>query len=228
MKQLLDKIHSRAYWRVLIRPSEFDSGRIPSLGQCKEIVEKSHVLLRGWDYPHFEDKDIRPGDEWIELGCDWEGRHLEFWRFYQSGQFVHHFTAIEEFHQLTRTPAPQRYMLVLNVLYTVTEIFEFAARLARHGVLRPGGEVSIRLHDMRDRELTHQDLRRSLGFGPYVSKLEQIGYEATPIQERLLGAAPELAIDAANAIFERFEWFNPPRDVLVEEQRKFLERRLGV
>lgn len=226
MAELLDKIHSVAYWRVVIRPAEFDTRRIPSLGQCKEIVEASQVVLRGWDYPHLE--EVRTGgDDWIESGCDWEGRHLEYWRFHTSAQFAHQFSAIEEFHRLTRTPAPERYMIVPNMLYTVTEIFEFAARLARHDILRPTAHVSIQLHGMRDRELTYQDLMRSMGFGPYVCSRDEITYETDASDAQLLGRAAELAIDATIALYERFEWFSPSRAPLVEEQRKFLERRLG-
>jgi len=228
VNELLDKIHSRAYWRVLMRPTQFDSHRIPSLSRCKEIIEKSYVLLRGWDYPHFEEKDVHPGDESIELGCDWEDRHLEYWRFYQSGQFVHHFTCWEEFHRLNRSPAPERYLSVLSALYTATEIFEFAARVARHEVLRPEAEISIQLHGMKERELTFEDLWRSMSVRGHVSGRDQITCEVTVPQVQLLAGAPELALDTAIAIFERFGWFNPPRQTLADDQRKLLERRLGV
>lgn len=226
VQDLLDKIHSKAYWRVVIRPAEFNAKRIPSLGRCKELVEASRVLLRGWDYPHLN--DIQAGQDWIESGYAEQGSHSEYWRFYRSGQFVHHFAAVEEFDNLTRTRAPERYMLVPNVLYTVTEIFEFAARLARHGVLRPAAEVSIELRGMRNRELTFQDLGRSIGFGPFTAQVAEISYETQASQAQLLGTAAELALDAAIAIFEQFRWFDPPRHMLAEDQRKFLERRLGV
>ncbi len=227
MAELLDRIHGTAYWRVTIRPSEFDPSRVPTLGQCKDIVEASQVVLRGWDYPHIEEI-TSGGSDWIESQCHWEGRHLEYWRFYMSAQFAHHFTLIEDFHRLTRSPAPERYMLVLNALYTVTEVFEFAARLAHHGVLRPAADLSIRIHGTQGRELTYQDLFHSVGFGPYVCRQSDIRYETQASEAQLLGQAANLAVDAAIAIFEAFQWFNPPKAQLIEEQAKLLERRLGV
>lgn len=229
-EELLNKIHGHAYWRVVIRPSDFSATRVPSLGRCEEIIRASQVVLRGWDYPHID--RIQAGDDWIDSACDWDGGpHYEYWRFHQSGQFVHHFNCVEEFHRLPRTPSPSRYLLVLNALYTVTEVFEFAARLARHDVLGRAVQIRIELHGMKDRELTFQDVFRAAVFGqfkPYVSGIDVVKYEAMTPVPTLLGTVQDAALDAAIAIFERFNWLSPSRPPLAEEQKKFVERRLGV
>lgn len=41
----------------------------------------------------------------------------------------------------------------------------------------------------------------------------------------ILGRASELALDHTIWLFERFGWRSPPRDVLKEDQDKFLKRR---
>ncbi len=153
MKELLDKIHSTGYWRVNIRPIIFNEEVIPNLTIAHEIIEQSGVLLRGWDYPHFTNADIINGDDFIESSVDFEG-HKEYWRLYQSGQFIHHFACREDYevdpNDLSRlsVPAPSpsgKYLSILSTLYTITEIFEFASRLAVKDILSSNLSISIKL-----------------------------------------------------------------------------------
>ncbi len=227
MEALLKKIHQHAYWRVLLRPGEFDQKRVPSLGRCKEIVTSSQVVLRGCEYPVAD--EVMIGQDWIESSCDWDGGpHYEYWRLFQSGQFVHHFSCAEEFHALPWTPSPKRYLLVFNTLYTVTEIYEFAGRLAAQGVLRPSADIIVQLWGMQGRELTTQHPFEWPRLRGRISSMEMIEHHVTVAAASLVGSATELGLDAATAIFEHFGWLNPPRDSLEEQQKKLLERRLGV
>lgn len=228
-KDLVEKIRSKAHWRVVIRPTEFKANRIDSLGKCKQTIESSRILLRGWDYPHLD--QIRPDRDWVESSCDWEqGGHLEYWRFYQSGQFVHLRAAFEEYRELPWTrsprPTPDRYLEYVGVLYSMTEIFEFAARLARQDILRPNALVEIELNDMKERELT--SWHSVWGLEGYVSQTPQITYQLTLPHTEIVARSADLAIDASVAVYERFGWFDPPRGELVEQQKKLVERRLGV
>ncbi len=51
-------------------------------------------------------------------------------------------------------------------------------------------------------------------------------FEKRVSEQDLISKTDELALDAVVEIFEHFNWNNPPRDVLAEDQRKFRERRL--
>ncbi len=104
MTERLDKIHSTGYWRVHIRPTQFETTRVESLARCHEILGDSSVRLRGWDYPHLGHRELANGEDWVESGADFRG-HVEYWRFYQSGQFVHHF-AFEEDYELDPDSLP--------------------------------------------------------------------------------------------------------------------------
>lgn len=44
---ILDKIRTRGYWRVVIRPTSFDEDHIPDYADLFRIVEKNSVRLRG-------------------------------------------------------------------------------------------------------------------------------------------------------------------------------------
>lgn len=115
---LLAKIHGAGYWRIAIRQSRFEGLRITSLAKCWEIMEGTVVSLRGWNYPHVSDRDRVWGQDWIGSGADFRG-NIEYWQFFQSGQFVHHL-AIREDHEALpyRTSAKPHEGPVLDRLLT--------------------------------------------------------------------------------------------------------------
>lgn len=229
-EELLSKIKATGYWRINIRPTVFESDRIPHLSKCWEIVESAQTRLRGWDFPHIEHSYRRNMDNWIESGIDWS--HIkEYWRFYQSGQFIHYSAFIEDYNELSWTSSmyedgrPDRYLEIISTLYRLTEIFEFSARLASKDILSPGATVSIKLVDTKNRDLVFQHIRRHLS-RRYTCSLPEIAFKRTYAERELLGAAREQALTAALHVYERFNWNNPPREVFVEDQDKLLERRL--
>jgi len=233
MKDLLDKIHSTGYWRVNIRPTIFIEDAIPNLTVAHELIEQCGVLLRGWDYPHFTNAEIINGADFIEGSSDFEG-HKEYWRLYQSGQFIHHFACREDYevdpNDLSRlsirVPSPSgRYLSILSTLYSITEIFEFSSRLAVKDILSSNISISIKLFGMKDRQLFFYDRMRHLSF-PKISRIEEITYEKEFTKEEILTQSAELAMKATIYIFERFNWRHQSDVFFPEEQKKLLERRL--
>ena len=84
------------HWRVNLRPSEYLPELIPTLSQCFEIIQQTKVHLRGWDYPHLSTRNTEraSGSNWIASWTPFMN-HNEYWRFYQSGQFLHLFSVRE-------------------------------------------------------------------------------------------------------------------------------------
>jgi len=84
------------HWRVNFRPAEYREDMISSLGKCFEIIEKTKLRLRGWDYPHLSGREAERGQgtNWVYSWSDFLGSY-EYWRFYQSGQFLHLFSIRE-------------------------------------------------------------------------------------------------------------------------------------
>jgi hypothetical protein len=218
---LLEKIHSRGYWRVLIRPTRHLENRFPSLSECRRILEESVVRLRGWDYPHIHDEHIVNRQNWIESGVDWEYGHIEYWRFYQSAQFIHHFAMREEYEAASRDAKGLDF---INTVYTFTEIFEFAARLAAKDLLSPSAEIGVELHGCDGRRIISWDRGRYVR--DHVSSEPVISVSQVVSDRTLLTESARLAIDASMFVFERFNWMDAPRGILGEEQAKLLDRRL--
>ena len=96
MSELLEKIRSRSYWKVIIRPATFVENRVPHRSALLPILEKNSVELKGWSFPHIDSfLKLDEGSDWIGQGISWDSI-VELWRFYQSGQFVHYFGMPED------------------------------------------------------------------------------------------------------------------------------------
>lgn len=231
MKEFLQTIKSRGYWKVLVRPTSFENKRISSLSDCIKIIEETKVSLRGWDYPHYGRKGRRSGLDWIGAETDF-GVHKEIFRFYQSGQFIHYFSIREDwmmedpwYEGKFKDVKPGSMLSFLSTLYTVTEIFEFASRLVEKNILGDQIYIYIELHGNKDRSLVTLDFNRFLSEG-YTSTLEIIPFEETYPASDLLGKSAEIALNYTIWLFEKFQFYNAPRHVLQEDQKKLIEKRL--
>jgi hypothetical protein len=206
---VLDKIRTRGYWRVVIRPTTFEENHIPSDSDLFPIVEKNSVRLRGWDYPHIDHQSppLR-GADWVGQEFDRQDE-IEVWRLYTSGQFVHFFTILGDWRDHSAVwPAepewkPGHYIYYIPTIYSLVEIFEFAARLA----LSPAGAASMRveieLHGLRGRRLVSPDIMVPLS-GFYVAQKADWNYRREGSQTDLIARPRELAAVAARDLFARF------------------------
>ncbi len=234
-ESLRTKIKDAPHWRVVIRPGEHVQERISNLSQCWNLVESCRVSLRGWDYPHIGPEHRNNGKDWIE-SWDEYGSHREYWRFYQSGQFLHLFAFKEDqFRDKAEAKAkgdvptlkgltPSGYLGVLSVLWTITEIFEFAARLAQKANFDDSVSVTIQMVGVKNRVLYESEARRDF-FRPYIARESTLSKEWSLKTEQLLSEPSELALNATEWFFERFQWMSPPRQVLANDQRRLLERK---
>lgn len=228
MSDIIDKIKSRGYWKVVIRPTDYVEDRLDR-SECRQTVLSHRVTFRGWDYPHTRRGEISNGENFVEHTTDWE-QFVEWWRLYQSGQFVHLFGIHEDWAErggMGRTwvdADPGDVLRVLHALYQITEIFEFASRLASTKVLEDEAHLEITLTGLDGRTLTMQPgrmLRRG-----YTCEVDELPKAYTLSTEKLLGQSAELALKHAKWLFEGFNWHNVPLDVFREDQRKLIEGRL--
>lgn len=143
-------------------------------------------------------------------------RRLERWTLFRSGQFVHN-RAFDEIQDLGD------HIHVLEILDTVTGAFELAARMARCGVLSSEAQLKFELCSVAGRTLTWpQDVfgtRDALGQDCW-SQDESFTVIRQESVADLEVRPRELALDAAIEIFAKFGCRGPPKNQLVEEQRK--------
>ena len=228
VSEVVDKVRSRGYWDVAIRPETYQDERVP-YAELDEIVRAAEVRMRGWPVPYFDPREqpLR-GANWIGQDVDATVvAHYEAWRFHTSGQF-NHLRAIDadwrHTSEISPTPASdEKVIQVWEVLFYLTEIFEFAARLA----LGPSGDetmvVDVGLHGLAGRGLIVGQRNRAEFFQPYRTNETSLQQGVTATRQELIAKPRELAVDMAIEFFVRFGW-KPSRDQLAEHQRELTDR----
>ena len=119
------------------------------------------------------------GKDWIGHESDW-GRHLELWRFFQSGQLVVLKGMREDWwDQSELWPPPDgwkhgQYIEIVDIVHQFTTIFELAARL---GFTKAGTGLShleINVRGLKGRGLNISDkLMDSSYFAPFKASTDE-------------------------------------------------------
>lgn len=223
MSELTDAIRSKGYWRIDIHPVEYVVDRVPYLS-LKAVLDRTVVQLRGWDFPHLDSQGrVSRGSNWLGGETDWS-YYREVWRFHQSGQFVYLLAINEDWTDsyvglasYPRLPAGFKGLGVADVLFRVTETFEFASRLS---VTEAGAEeirIEIGLRNVAGRRLYVDDPRRSPMDNVYSFDEERLESVVVVSRSDLAGRSRELALDATSEFFARFGW-QPTRAMLRRQQ----------
>lgn len=229
--KILEELRAKGYWKIIIRPSEYQKERL-TLDQCKELVKNNQVKLRGWYYPHVGDKisEFFKANNYVESFVDWND-HKEIWRMYQNGQFIHYLAFWEDWltnyrkqiNFSTNVRAGTKVKSILMTLYTVTEIFLFASRLASKEIFDKKIMISIQLNNVSERGLVVDEFGRFLR-DSYVCMSDQITYKKEYGVKELITKYDELALDATVYIFSLFNWDNTDlKQILKKDQERFLK-----
>ena len=164
-KRIMETIQERGRWEIRIRPAAYPDTLHP-LPKLEDILRKSRVRYRGLSYPYISQQH---GKLYSLNGCieSWF-RWAEFaqvLRFYASGQFVHHMAMLEDLlddlrHTLawdasraTPSPPEQPFIYPVSALYYLTEVYLFASRIAREGILGDNVVIETMLYGQEGRIL---------------------------------------------------------------------------
>ena len=224
--EILQQIRQTGHWRIELRPLVYDRNRLASLTDCWAALDNAQVRLRGY-YPELDGTRTNL-DTSVESALA-GGANSKYLRLFQSGQFIHYFPVWEDFHQVpwesSRFPngRPDKYLEIVATITRITEVFEFASRLAQRGVLSPNALVSISLRSTAERELVFWRISRFLS-RHYRCASDEVVFHREYSQEDLVGGSRELALTAIVHVFERFNWLEPPVAVFAEDQRKLFEK----
>lgn len=227
---IIKKIKTRGYWRVNIRPLEYEKEKIDSLASLKKIISDCEVSYRGWPYPFIKEKSS--ANDFIYGGIDWQN-HIEYWRFYQSLQFLHLFVMREDweeemkgiFGEKNKSPRePNTGLNVFSTIFTIAEIFEFTNRLLKKAPIENGIEINIKLTGTKDRKLFCYGNNMNIG-GNYVSTLEEIEYKNNFSLKDFLINNTEIALNCCFYFFERFNFDRIPKVLLRTEMYKYVSKK---
>ena len=228
------------HWRVNFRPKLYKTESIESLEKCFKIIEKNKLSFRGWDYPHLsslnEEKEC--GDDWIASWSNFMG-HIEYWRFYQSTQFIHLFSVREavkkEWRRKLETDMRSHlsrmkdedwdnipgFISIVNFIYQITEIYEFAARLCESQIYNADMNIKIELKDIEGFVLVAPWERAWHSY--YASKRKILSHSKDYESDILIATSRDEALKAIVWFFERFGWLSPPTNIIRHDQENLIK-----
>ena len=236
VKEIINYVKSRGHWFINLYPIEPIKDRIPLRDECEDIIKKSAVHLRGWDYPYVpisqsDFAKIYFGADYVEAFVD-SGDHKEVWRYYQSAQFLHYLSLSEDWHSEDerlsvsyKNVKPGSVLNVIRTIYTITEIFEFIRRLAKLHLYDDGINIEILLFGIQNRRLAIFDPDRVPLGDNYIAQIDKLPWSKKGIpKDDLITKSDEIAFDLICYIFKTFNWENLPKEIIKKDQLKFLQR----
>lgn len=236
--EVIKKIKTKGYWIINIHPEVFVEKRIESRSKVKEIIRNAVVRLRGWPYPcYLEQSKFAPYEivNGIESFCDSESE-IEFWRMAQSTNFVHLLALREdwwrdlEYRNIWSRGDElkgKKLLGVLGTLYTLTESFEFAKRLAGQKIFGENIIVTIELYNLLNRHLfVDSHSRVPFHFSPVSKTNGPWKWDKNCTVEDILNKTHEFSFNAFRDLIDLFGWQDPPIDNLKNDQQKFLQGKI--
>jgi hypothetical protein len=233
---LIETIKSRGYWRVNYQPLTA-TVRLTTMNECKAIVQKNTVKLRGWDYPHFSINNdnkgsTAPAGEYFEGWVDWQG-FKEFWRMYKSGQFLHYRNLREDwldennlYGSWASKIKPLSVLAVFtSVIYEATEAFEFLSRLAQNGLYEEGVAVQMSLHNIQGRRLWLDDQSRAPFIYPRETQAKEFSWTQTYTKDKVVKDSKTCSKILIQQLVDYFGW-NPSLDQISKEQELLFSHKI--
>lgn len=204
------KILTRGYWQVVIRPVAFKEKRIEDIASLIPLVEKNKVSLRGWDFPHVDYKTQHQIDlDWAGQESEWQ-HHKSVWRLFQSGQFFHIAAlSIDWRDESTIWPADANWKAgsllgIGDTIATLTETFEFAARMALSEAGDEMMHVGITAGNLQNRYLYVDSNKRWHLDWDYRTSMTKYPYRTSLERSNLISSSKDLALEMARDLFKRF------------------------
>lgn len=223
--EVLDYISERGHWDASVRAIPYSAERV-AYARLRSSVEDSAVRLRGWPVPFVDyQQGFLGGEYWIGQDIPLRGvPHVEAWRMCSSGQFMQRRVIATEMRssgELSPSlPGAEGSIAVWDILYYVSEVIEFASRMATTDAGSDEMQVVCTLHGMRNRQLISGDWNRELDDN-YLSPSDHITSRRAHSKSELLGNHRGLAIRTAQELLQRFG-LDVPDEVLVEWQTQLL------
>lgn len=212
----IDQIKATGYTRVVIRPT--DKPETLTVVQARDIVDKSSVSLRGWDYPHIPHRDDEHGGndtaaDFAQGWCDWYC-HREFWRMYKSGQFLHYKALREDLSKEGNIPQDGPVLATGSLIYSATEVVEFTYRLFRNNIYQGGASIDLTIGKTRGRQLWIDNPNRMPFSVPRKTASEAVAVGVMLTPSDFMAVDPkDPAMEMLLKVFDAFGWSASPEQI---------------
>jgi hypothetical protein len=209
---LADEIRSRGHWRIYLQPTPPAGDRLPHR-DLQPTLASARVQLRGWDFPHLDRAGtVRRRSASILGETDWR-YYREVWEFWQTGLFTYLIGIHEDWGERAPGwgPSPEvatrgALLGVGDTIARMTEIFVFAARLARSPAGAERMSIAIEISPLDGRSLWIDSPRRVQLDGVFASDAKAFAYTGEVERNALETHCLSLAVDQSLEVFARFGW----------------------
>lgn len=228
--KLLEKIKSRGYWEIKVRPHSL--GKIETLRECLKVVEKSQVVLN-WTFPRIpvidnetESKNSSNRSYQSESNL---GSRKEFWSMYQSEQFIMYSALVEDWVEedplrksLSDKISPGKVlMLYTSVVHLITQCLEFLSRLNERGLYKNGVTLFVTLYGARGRTLYLDDPSRFPFLEPKKTNASRIELIEDLSPDQIKNDSVSISNKFILKVLDHFD-FHPTSAVILRDQEAFL------
>lgn len=228
--EVLDKIKSKGYWEVMIRPTSFVKRF--NLVEAKTWLEKICVRYYGWTVPVITNNSEQCffGQNYVEGIFDNYGV-IEVWRFYTSGQLVYYRGFIEDWQAgnwytgIASRETGKSATKVKGIAVTVNEVtmfYQLAKQMLETNKITDQLKVMITLHDIKDRTLA-TDSAMSILYDDYTCRIPNFILDNDYSKEQLVNKYAEISMNALVEIATVFNWTKDGvQTVLKQHLQKYL------
>lgn len=217
-----DWVTTPAFTDISVRPGPYQGERLLP-GQLDRFVVEHAVRLRGWPVPFVANQPVQRHGVWVAQDVV-AMPHVESWRMFSSGQFVHRrLLATELRHSAelqANVSAATGAVALWDVLFYLVEVAEFGARLAT-SLSVDSVTFDVAIAGVNGRELVSGDFKREL-HGPYLAAADRFDGTAVVDAAALLEDARGAGVDLAQQLLRQFGLDVPDR-VLLDWQAQVLK-----
>jgi hypothetical protein len=237
VRELLDD----AYWRITVSPLKYERQRV-SYENLRSVLDKAQVRLRGWYFPYLSNKpdEVVQGVNYYGTWCTFA--NYEYWRFYESAQLVHFHGVREQVEQGYKEQIDQisrrsldwlkpdwatvrGFIDIINFLYTVSEVFVFAGRLASALEIDETMHIEIALKNINGFVLGVSDPSRAWHAFHQWKGGDDLA-KTWDIEANELSIDPATSsLDAVEWFFHRFGWTDVNKQALRDAQSAFFKKQ---
>lgn len=224
---LIDGITVPAYTDVAIRPSPYLETRLRH-DQLVGFITEHSVRLRGWPVPMIDSRrDLRRHGAWV--GQDLQAEvvpHVEAWRMFTSGQFLHRRIVATDLRDSVElrpeATGATGAIAVWDVLLYMVEVAELGARIATD-LSVDTVTFDVSLDRIAGRELVSGDWRREL-YGPFMTSADRFAGSLGVDVANLLATPRDVGVDLTQQLLRQFG-VDIPDKVLADWQAQVIDRR---
>ena len=232
IKEVKKTIDSMGNIKVIFEPNIYD-GNLISKKKLSEILRKSQVSLRGWNFPHIPTQDqdgtkkpysIGNG---VEFYTAWE-KFYEVFRFYQSGQFLAKFALYEDTIGDINGEEIKvgKYLDFLSVIYRFTEIVLFIKNIIENIDIK-SGVLTIEINKTKGRELEALFSNGIFRFhGGYICQIDKVIVEKDFQKEEIFLDPLSIGFELIKEVFEDFNWNDYSEQMIKTHQKNLVNRRI--